>query len=252
MHPVSSQTVAAAAADEDCSDSDSEVEDGPSTAGCTSAKNNLNETQEVGHFSRQVIHYLIQQYPLALLIPNNFQKTPVETVLEKVNTSNHKTKSKYKQILTWGLYDDPVTARILLLYQNHYFAQQLLPRGLKLQQMKILHELNWTNRKYVLLASYGNYLNYFLKETSSSDAVTANFNNKNQSTEKAKSASKNNNKLKGSSAKSLKNTNKNNPSNITAVSLSQLQHPSFQSANLLCQLRLSGHIECLQIIVSYV
>ena len=208
--------------------------------------NHINETQEVGQFSRKVLRYLIQQYPLSLVIANNFQATPVETVLEKSNSSSssqNKSKNKYKHSFTWGLYDDPITARILLIYQYQYHLKHLIPRGLKLQQIKILHDLNWMNRKYPLLASYGNHVSYFLKQQGT--------------TTTAVSANKTNNKNKLSKHKNGKSGSSSNNSNTGTIQNKltgdkKLAQSVTDANNILFKLRLRGLLECIQIAISYI
>ena len=71
----------------------------------------VNDTVEAGTKSRRLINFLISAFPAALVTRNNFEATPVETVLEKAR----KTRSKFKKVTVWGLFDDPYTARLLLL-----------------------------------------------------------------------------------------------------------------------------------------
>ena len=75
---------------------------------------------------RRVVHWLIEVWPEALIRLNNFGFTPVETVLEK--TKNIVTKRKVVQV--FGLYDDPPTARILLLAQARF--RRLTLSGVKI------------------------------------------------------------------------------------------------------------------------
>ena len=70
--------------------------------------NALNENLGV---NRGVIAWLIEQWPEGLVRKNNFGSTPIETVLEK--TKPERTKKKIVNV--YGLYDDPPTARMLLL-----------------------------------------------------------------------------------------------------------------------------------------
>lgn len=76
----------------------------------------VNDTVEAGSKSRRLICFLISAYPTALVMNNNFEATPVETVLEKAR----KTQSKFKKVIVWGLFDDPITARLLLLAHRRY------------------------------------------------------------------------------------------------------------------------------------
>jgi hypothetical protein len=70
--------------------------------------NALNENLGV---DRSVISWLIEQWPEGLVRNNNFGSAPVETVLEK--TKPERTRKKIVSV--YGLYDDPPTARMLLL-----------------------------------------------------------------------------------------------------------------------------------------
>ncbi len=83
---------------------------GPEPEACSGA-HALKEDLGV---DRSVVNWLIDIWPEALVRLNNFGFTPVETVLEK--TKNVATKRKVVQV--FGLYDDPPTARILLLAQS--------------------------------------------------------------------------------------------------------------------------------------
>lgn len=77
--------------------------------------NNRNtELVERDGGSRLAIRFLIAAYPQALCIDNNFRATPVDTVLEKMKPQ----RTKNKIVSVFGLYDDPPTARLLLIMQR--------------------------------------------------------------------------------------------------------------------------------------
>jgi hypothetical protein len=73
-----------------------------------------DELREREGTDRAVIRYLVQAYPQALCTENNFQATPVDTVIEKLRPQ----RTKNKIISVYGLYDDPFTARLLLIAQH--------------------------------------------------------------------------------------------------------------------------------------
>lgn len=114
--------------------------------------------------SRAVIRFLIDCWPEALSTCNNFHSTPVETVLEK----NHPVRTKKKIVSIFGLYDDPPTARLLLLKQQFYArisnsvrtdnneSVARVGRVISLNSKFIVHlrDLNWLARRDALLASY--------------------------------------------------------------------------------------------------
>lgn len=114
--------------------------------------NQLNEMNERdGSRSRKVIQFLIEKHPLALITDNNFMATPVETVLEK----SRRIKSLSRKISIYGLYDDPPTARLLLVAQKYRAEKKLLP-PLRPRFNSILRDLNWlARREGVLLSCIG-------------------------------------------------------------------------------------------------
>lgn len=109
----------------------------------------ISELQERGSKSREFIKFLIEACPQALVTENNFQAFPLDTVLEKTKPS----KSTNKIVSVYGLYDDPPTARILMLAQKKYARLNRIP-NLRLRYEKILRDLNWLARKDALLVSY--------------------------------------------------------------------------------------------------
>mmetsp|Transcript_6617 Transcript_6617/g.5934 ORF Transcript_6617/g.5934 Transcript_6617/m.5934 type:complete len:264 (+) Transcript_6617:523-1314(+) len=147
--------------------------------------------------TREVIRFYIDMYPRALVTYNNFQSIPVDTVIDKSITKESYTKrTKYKKISTYGLYDDPPTARLLLYKHYNYSAigyidkpmnnqvdkeldnrdqidnqlinqivnltiNELIDRLIYLPRLTprylyILRDLNWLARRQALLVSFGN------------------------------------------------------------------------------------------------
>lgn len=102
-----------------------------------------------GTKSRHLVDYLCRVGPKSLVTENNFQATPVETVLIKAKEQ----RTKKKTVKVFGLCDDPLTARLLLLHHHHQQLLALLPR-MKPVHREELRELNWQARKASLLASY--------------------------------------------------------------------------------------------------
>lgn len=102
-----------------------------------------------GTKSRHLVDYLCRVGPKCLVTENNFQATPVETVLLKAKEQ----RSKKRTVIVYGLCDDPVTARLLLLHHHHHPS---LPR-MKPVHREELRELNWQSRKACLLASYDDH-----------------------------------------------------------------------------------------------
>lgn len=96
--------------------------------------------------SRSAIQFLISKWPKALYIQNNFQAIPVDTVLDNIIP----TRTKKKIVSVFGLYNDPPTARILLLAQYRYKLQVPFTRP---KYVNALHDFNWMARKDALYAS---------------------------------------------------------------------------------------------------
>lgn len=98
---------------------------------------------------RDLLDFLIQAYPAALITDNNFQSTPVDTVLEKT----HSMATKKKIVSVFGLHDDPATARILLYAHKKCTFLKQLP-SMRLRHERDLKELNWAARKLALIISF--------------------------------------------------------------------------------------------------
>lgn len=145
----------------------------------------INEMLEREGKSRKIIRFLVEKNYKTLVMKNNFDSTPVQTVLEKQKSS----VSKYKIVKVYGLYDDPPTARLLLLLHSNYYkkiqyqlqmieeqrkfsslslsndtetegnsSSSTLPLAsfpnLTVKQHSILKDLNWLIRKDSLILSY--------------------------------------------------------------------------------------------------
>ena len=117
---TSSSSAAAAKAkakgDDDDSDSDDDEHEEAVATG-----NELLERD--GSRSRRVIQFLIDKWPLALVTDNNFQATPVQTVLEKTK----RVKIKSRKVMVFGLFDDPPSSRLLLTSHRFRAERRLLP-----------------------------------------------------------------------------------------------------------------------------
>ena len=140
--------------------------------------------------SRAILRYLISIYPQALAMESNFHSTPVDTVLEKTKP----VRSKNKIVSVFGLYNDPPTARILLLGQRNrsrgFHATHItgststtaasgasivpafngihavLP-NLRPRYATALRDFNWMARKFALGVSFVGELRYCQIEKSS-------------------------------------------------------------------------------------
>lgn len=154
----------AAAVSEDIQEEDFD-EDAPFKSG---AVPNLWPFQEVGQRSRRVVYFLARSCPITLCMRNNFEAVPVDTVLSKVKPE----RTKRKIVCVYGLYDDPITARWLLVLHRESIrhtwkiygnvSTEFLCEDRRVKRMPAmigrhveeLCELNWVARKPALLASY--------------------------------------------------------------------------------------------------
>lgn len=149
-------------------------EDGAEHGGVNNAKNVALELMERDSKSRDILRFLVSVYPQALCMLNNFQATPVDTVLEKTKP----VRAKNKIVSVYGLYDDPPTARLLLLAQRNR-SRAFNPTGfnssaslmgsgkvpcilsnLRPRYLTALRDFNWMARKDVLYVSFVGELRY--------------------------------------------------------------------------------------------
>lgn len=142
------------------------------------------ELMERDTMSRGILRYLVSIFPQALAMENNFQATPVDTVLEKTKP----VRAKNKIVSVYGLYNDPPTARLLLLAQRNrsrafnstggFISTGSTPSGLNLgpaasesgkicflpnlrpRYITALRDFNWMARKDVLYVSLVGELRY--------------------------------------------------------------------------------------------
>jgi ankyrin repeat protein len=133
----------------DCEDYNFEDEDEHDES-----SNNSNSLHERSENSRDAVRFFIDRWCQALVEHSNFQSTPVETVLEKTKPIN----SKHKRVSVFGLYDDPPTARLLLLAHRRGARNKLLP-AMKPAHLAVLYDLNWHARKILLLACFNGVCN---------------------------------------------------------------------------------------------
>ena len=137
--------------EEDCYyESDVDISEGIADGLTISSRRKISDIVERQHGkSRALVRFLLDCWPAALVTPNNFFSTPVETVLEKTKP----VRSKKKVVSVFGLYDDPPTARLLLLAHRQFAQRGILP-PMKASHMEILRELNWLVRRDALLVSF--------------------------------------------------------------------------------------------------
>ena len=135
--------------------------------------------------SRSAIQFLISVYPKALYTQNNFQAIPVDTVLDNIIP----IRTKKKIVSVFGLYNDPPTARILLLAQYRYKLHVPFTRP---KYVNALHDFNWMARKDALYASLIGERKYcsiqFLESSSSSFQCILRY-NKNYNMEESRAGS---------------------------------------------------------------
>lgn len=97
---------------------------------------------------RAALRLLIEAFPQALVTPNNFLATPVDTALEKTAPEQR----RLRRVSVFGLHDDPASARLLLLKHAHYRRLGVLP-PMRPGHARALRELNWEARRVAVLAS---------------------------------------------------------------------------------------------------
>lgn len=131
-------------------ESDVDISEGIADGLTISSRRKISDIVERQHGkSRALVRFLVDCWPVALVTPNNFFSTPVETVLEKTKP----VRSKKKVVSVFGLYDDPPTARLLLLAHCRFAQRGILP-PMKTSHLEILRELNWLARRDALLVSF--------------------------------------------------------------------------------------------------
>ena len=213
--------------------------------------NNRSELYEHNTKFRMILRELISWYPQALIIVNNFQSIPVDTVIEK--TKINPKLSKYKTVKIFGLYNDPPTARLLLLC-HQYFARIknclpiLLPR-----YVHMLQELNWIARRDALFVSligetkYGMKIDCILIESMKKLKITTNNNNNNNNNNRVvKGSNKSTNvAITTTVTNELKDNNNNNKTE-------ELLLQEIPKNNLLARLRRSGHLDCVRLCISWI
>ena len=220
----------------------------------------LNEMNERnGSRSRKVIQFLIEKYPLALITDNNFMATPVETVLEK----SRRIKSLSRKISIYGLYDDPPTARLLLVSHKFRSEKRILPL-LRPRFNVILKELNWLARRDGVLLSCigekktkGNTDNDGKIRTtvggSSSSVLKTKLKNKADSKQANKDKDKDKDRkgkcegdIDGSNDND--NNNKNNNNNMIMVNGDE----DIPRNNILARFRRRGYMDIVRTIISWI
>lgn len=185
--------------------------------------------------SRNVIMFLIHAYPQALCKENNFLATPVDTVLENIVSS----RSKKKVVSVYGLYNDPITARILLLEQRYrskcfniqYFTDhKYYLMNLKSKYLLALYDFNWMIRKYVLYVSLVGDMNYCVISSNTTDKsyYTLKYNKFNSS------------------------TGKNNKNKTTERTINPAIINIIEKTNLLARLRTQGFEVVVRYVISYI
>ena len=100
------------------------------------------------NIDRSIVKYLMNVEPNALVTFNNFEALPVDTVLERVKA----VRTRKRTILIYGLYDDAITARILLIAHKSFSNKNIIPFPSKYHDH--LRNLNWLARRDSLRISY--------------------------------------------------------------------------------------------------
>jgi ankyrin repeat protein len=200
----------------------------------TASKSVKNELVEREGRSREVIRFLVTTWPQALVTENNFQATPVETVLEK---SKRIKQTKSRKIQIYGLFDDPPTARLLLTAQKYRAEKRLLP-GLRPRLQTALRELNWLARRDAMLI--GSKLMTF----SAAAAVTQD--------SKKSSGAKGGKKPTSSGTKKNSGTGGGAGRDDENMELIPLTDDDIPKNNILARLRRRGFMECVRLCFSWI
>jgi hypothetical protein len=206
--------------DSDSGDSDEENEEDESLLA-------LLLTERPGHH-RKVIYYLVAKHPFQLVMENNFDSTPVDTVIEK---SGKMTWSNPKNVQNFGSFRDPLTARILLLAHQKYFQMNeihgTMKRSLSSLTKNHYHamcDLNWRVRKTALLASYSGKLLWHVPNLTIKEAYFR-FHSRNKRRQKRRNGKR---KMK-----------------------CFYEFFGISPNNLLARLRFHGHEDCLRLCISW-
>lgn len=180
--------------------------------------------------SRKALYFLISIHPQALVTPNNFLLPPVETALERIRAENKRLRT----ISVYGLYDDPLTARILLIAHKMLYKRGVLSNcPLSLRHQKSLRELNWSVRKDFVFAS-------LVGSAGRTHHHQSNGTQGSKSGRDGKSSKHGNSNKGGGSSTPLKTTAK------------LLSSSAKTEGNILARLRWQGGFDCLPIIASFI
>ena len=89
--------------------------------------------------------------PTLVLTRNNFQKLPIDSVMER--SAQTVTRGRSRVIKKYGLYHDPISARLLLL-KHQALVRKGEARYTQLRPyMSTLADLNWLSRRLALYCS---------------------------------------------------------------------------------------------------
>jgi hypothetical protein len=230
--------------------------------------------------ARFILYYLISQNPWALITPNNFQATPLETVLHHHPLP---AKRQHKSIKVYNLFHDPFTARILLCQHQYYYTQyhqyhnrllvvrsnqvlslstsypliegiendQLRWPSLSLKFIQEMKELNWHTRKWILFCSYqGHYHELFSTKNTNMTVKKNPIQSQQQQQQQifTKKLKGNNKKDRQQVTMNLLMTNDLNNSSIENNDFQHFIHP----LNLFAKLRKEGFLDILRCVTAWI
>jgi hypothetical protein len=206
--------------------------------------------------NRDIVRWLIDMHPPALLYMNNFHSTPVETVLEKTKA----LKTKVKHVMVFGLYDDPPTARILLLAHRRYASIKSengtsAVADLKPRYILPFHELNYVARRDALLISMVAISRPFMSGATSTTTNTSSLTHSPRSSMKSEPENGESQSKEISKAKQKKKFSKSG--NVQKKSAKKYSAEEAQGEyeltkdNILGRLRQEGFIDTVKIIIEY-
>lgn len=257
-------------------DTDDEEEDGEEPVNRNNpreahSRSNSEMTELTQTRTRKLVKFLVEAYPPALTMNNNFFFTPVQTVLAKTKT----VKTKKKVVTVFGLADDSPTARILLIAQQHYAREEYMRKKYleRSYRMEIdfdvapwrvgtiqaafqepLRELNWLTRKDILLASLAGTPRPGSTDASLLQALRVAYMHAGNTTDKA-----NNSVLKKKQPGVLAKIGGKSKQNLDPATVNRLysMYLADDSAlisknNLLARLRRRGMIDTLRLIISWI